>query len=771
MASGTLTITHNGAVLPATSATAVIVLSGTGVLASVPILEFVPANLSSINFGSQIINTTTQPARTITIKNSGLVPLNISTLSFSNPQFSRFAGAPGNCALSAFGSPISAGAIPANTTCEINVVFTPNAVSTVVNGTVGKLTITHNGVPALAASAPVPATSAVSEIDLIGTGIVAPVANIELDALALAFGPQVILTTSLAKTVTVTNRGTAPLSISAITVTGGNNARPVGTLGGTCSTTVAVGPGLSCTVTLTFSPSTPGDKTGTLTIVSNANNLPQASNGAITVALTGTGIPVPTAGLLFSTRNLNFGSQTQGLTTAKQQLTVTNNGNANLIISSIVGAGDFGFQSNCPITPDFLIPTASCAVNVDFTPLSLGAREGSIVVNSNAVFITAEAFPNRVLLTGVGSPLPVPELSLNTASLRFGSQTVGSQAETQAIILTNIGLANLLIRDTSFSGDADFARSNNFINTSTEVVAPCGSSLAPSAKCYYGITFAPTAEGSKVGQFIINTNLSSGSSVVTLSGTATPRPRPSISITPQSLDMGNQTVFVLGNTRVITIANTGDAPLTVSRIFIDGVNTGEFALPLGPIPFATLGGNTLCGNILGSGIIAPGANCIFYVAFNPNSEGSKAARISVLSDAANAALVNGVDLIGNGTPVPVPRARLSSTALGFGNTMFISTAQAQTVTLTSVGTAPLDVASIVASGEFAQTNNCPSSLVVNASCSINIAFSPRSLGTRTGSLVVTTNAAPPSNAVTLSGTSCRWFSVPGSRVISTLCAP
>ena len=335
MASGTLTINHNAAVFPATSATAGIALSGTGVLASVPMLEFVPANLSSINFGSQIINTTTQPARTITIKNSGQVPLNISTLSFSNPQFSRFAGAPGNCALSALGSPISAGAIPANTTCEINVVFTPNVVSAVVNGTVGKLTITHNGVPALAASAPVPATSAVSEIDLIGTGIAAPVASIELDAPALAFGPQVVLTTSAAKTVTVTNRGNAPLSIGAITVTGGNNARPVGTLGGTCSATVAVPPGLGCTVTLTFSPGTVGDKTGTLSIVSNASNLPPSSNGAITVLLTGTGIAAPVASIELDPLALAFGSHVILTTSAAKTVTVTNRGNAPLSISTI----------------------------------------------------------------------------------------------------------------------------------------------------------------------------------------------------------------------------------------------------------------------------------------------------------------------------------------------------------------------------------------------------------------------------------------------------
>ena len=71
-----------------------------------------------------------------------------------------------------------------------------------------------------------------------------------------------------------------------------------------------------------------------------------------------------------------------------------------------------------------------------------------------------------------------------------------------------------------------------------------------------------------------------------------------------------------------------------------------------------------------------------------------------MTDAVNASTVNAVELSANATSIAVPRARLSATTIGFGNTLYIGSAPPQTVTLTSAGTAPLDVASIVATGNF-----------------------------------------------------------------------
>ncbi len=74
---------------------------------------------------------------------------------------------------------------------------------------------------------------------------------------------------------TVTNSGTTTAAVSGVVVTGDfsqtNNC-----------TSVAVGG--SCTVTVKFTPTAAGSRTGTLTVTSNANNSPAI------VALTGTGI-------------------------------------------------------------------------------------------------------------------------------------------------------------------------------------------------------------------------------------------------------------------------------------------------------------------------------------------------------------------------------------------------------------------------------------------------------------------------------------------------
>ena len=55
------------------------------------------------------------------------------------------------------------------------------------------------------------------------------------------------------------------------------------------------------------------------------------------------------------------------------------------------------------------------------------------------------------------------------------------------------------------------------------------------------------------------------------------------------------------------------------------------------------------------------------------------------------------------------------------------------------------------SGDFSQTNNCPSSLPLGSSCTISVTFSPTTTSTRTGSLTVSDNAAGSPHIVALTG--------------------
>src|SRR5574340_664813 len=55
-------------------------------------------------------------------------------------------------------------------------------------------------------------------------------------------------------------------------------------------------------------------------------------------------------------------------------------------------------------------------------------------------------------------------------------------------------------------------------------------------------------------------------------------------------------------------------------------------------------------------------------------------------------------------------------------------------------------------GDFAQSNSCGSSLATNASCTINVTFTPTASGARTASISVTDNASGSPQTVSLTGT-------------------
>lgn len=65
---------------------------------------------------------------------------------------------------------------------------------------------------------------------------------------------------------------------------------------------------------------------------------------------------------------------------------------------------------------------------------------------------------------------------------------------------------------------------------------------------------------------------------------------------------------------------------------------------------------------------------------------------------------------------------------------------------------PLQITGIAVSGDFSQTNNCPTALSAGTSCIINVTFKPSATGSRTGTLAVTDNAAGSPHAIPLSGT-------------------
>jgi hypothetical protein len=94
---------------------------------------------------------------------------------------------------------------------------------------------------------------------------------------------------------------------------------------------------------------------------------------------------------------------------------------------------------------------------------------------------------------------------------------------------------------------------------------------------------------------------------------------------------------------------------------------------------------------------------------------------------------------------------LSPASLSFAAQTINTTSASQSVTLTNTGSAALTILSVMASGKFAQTNTCGSSVSVGASCTIVVTFTPTRQGTQTGTITITDSAQPGTQTISLSG--------------------
>ena len=107
--------------------------------------------------------------------------------------------------------------------------------------------------------------------------------------------------------------------------------------------------------------------------------------------------------------------------------------------------------------------------------------------------------------------------------------------------------------------------------------------------------------------------------------------------------------------------------------------------------------------------------CTINITFTPTATGNRTGTLTINDNAAGSP--HTVALSGTGT---VPIANLSPTSLSFGNQLVGTISAPQPVALSNSGSAPLTINSITASGDFAQTNDCGSSLAAGASCTINV---------------------------------------------------
>jgi hypothetical protein len=212
-------------------------------------------------------------------------------------------------------------------------------------------------------------------IRVTGSGIAA--AAIQTDKSALNFG-NVITGTSMALALHVSNPGNDTLIISSITADDPSFTVDI--------SSKVVAPGDAFDDTVRFSPAAPGAVTASLTLTSNAPNSPTV------VALSGTGTAREVT-LTIDHTYLYFGDVTLG-SSKDTTLTVTNTGNDTLRMTSFA-SDDPHFTLETPL--EAIAPAGSRTFTLRFAPTATGALSTYFVLMSNA-----STSPDTIGVQGMG---------------------------------------------------------------------------------------------------------------------------------------------------------------------------------------------------------------------------------------------------------------------------------------------------------------------------------------------------------------------------------
>jgi hypothetical protein len=222
------------------------------------------------------------------------------------------------------------------------------------------------------------------------------------------FGSQAIGYSSAPVTFTWTNNSSFTSQVSA--------ALGSGDFVVTSNNCGSVQGGASCQITVVFTPTALGARTGTLTVAS--------SGSTQTASLTGTGTP----GFSISPASLSFGSLDVGASTS-QNLTLTSLAGGPLPVPVFVTTGQYAVSTAaCGST---LAAGATCPVKVTFLPTSIGPQSGTVGVNSTSLLYSGL----NATTTGTGVDFTI---SLNPTS---GTVIAGDGTSTTSTLTPLAGFA------------------------------------------------------------------------------------------------------------------------------------------------------------------------------------------------------------------------------------------------------------------------------------------------------------------------------------------
>ncbi len=190
------------------------------------------------------------------------------------------------------------------------------------------------------------------------------------------------------------NNGNASVTIQSVT------ASPGAYQTSGCGPGTSIGPGASCTMQLTFAPTTAGDQSGFVTI-----NVGESAPYRIKLVGASTGVASPA--LVAVPSSVDFGIVPIDTDALPQRVKFRNDGAAPVTIGNLqfqgAQANEFDRSGQCKAGL-VVAPGGNCYADIGFNPAATGSRSAQFVVS------TADGRNSSMSLKGKGSaPLPSPE--------------------------------------------------------------------------------------------------------------------------------------------------------------------------------------------------------------------------------------------------------------------------------------------------------------------------------------------------------------------------
>jgi uncharacterized repeat protein (TIGR01451 family) len=352
--------------------------------------------------------------------------------------------------------------------------------------------------------------------------------------------------------------------------------------------------------------------------------------------------------------------------------------------------------------------------------VTLAANLGNpLVCTPDLPSVLAPLLTGSDVLTVPGSTSPIllqdARLSMSPSALNFGDVQVGT-AKTLTETFSNSGSDPTYITNISVSGDDEF---DAISSTCAGLLVPAGGS------CSVDVQFVAFTTGDHSATLTIENTSSDGTLQLPLTGTGID---PALSISPDSVDFGQQVVGTTSDKMAVLITSTGTTDLTVTGLSA----SGDFAVAASdctaqPIP--------------------PGQTCFISVTFSPTASGSRSGTLTINSNAPSSP--NTLPLSGTGI---APVITVTPSSLQFGSVPVTTTSAPQTVTVGNAGSSPLTVSSVVTSGPFAVSGDFCSSagpIAPGGTCQVAVVFVPTTTGPASGTLTIASDGG--TATVALSG--------------------